>query len=282
MKLLLIHTGGTIGMVSGPHGLTPQDGVVEAAVLARLPAHIELHQHVFTPLIDSADMGPQHWNAILDVIDAHPDCAVLLIHGTDTMSFTGAALSQALEGLGRHVVLCGSMVPLGAGGDAEGNLDFAIEALSECTDEGVFLSFAGKLLPANGLVKHNCFELDAFRATPQDPMVVPKRRRFPDKKLAVVTVTPNLPVVALSAMLKELDGAVLRVFGAGTIMSDAGVIAALSEAVQSGVALRAVSQCEVGNLEPGSYAAGQLLWQSGVQNGGRETPEAALVHLWLN
>lgn len=269
-------------MAAGPQGLAPQAGLVEAAVISRLPDHVTLHQHIFTPLIDSASIGPDHWNAILDVIDAHPDCAVLLIHGTDTLSFTGAALSQALNGLGRRVVLCASMVPLGAGGDAEGNLEFALEALINGGPAGVFLSFAGQILPACGLVKHHCSDVDAFRAIPQDPLPVPQVRRFSSKKIAIVTLAAGLPAAALTAMFAQLDGVVLRVFGAGTIMSDADLLAVLSGAVQRGVVIRAVSQCEVGHLQPGAYAAGAPLWTCGVQSGGRETPEAALAHLWLN
>ena len=78
-----------------------------------------------------------------------------------------------------------------------------------------------------------------------------------------------------------LDGAVLRVFGAGTVMHDAEVHAALAGAVAQGKRIRAVSQCEGGGLAPGHYAAGAALWAAGVENGGLETPEAALVKLWL-
>jgi L-asparaginase len=282
MKLVLIHTGGTIGMVPSDEGLTPKDGLVEAAVAARLPAGIELHQPIFAPLVDSSNLGPEHWNEILDVIDAHPECPVLVIQGTDTMAFTGAALSQALHGLNRRVVLCASMVPLGAGGDAEGNLSSAIDSLLTGTENGVFLAFNTKLMPACAVVKHHSYAPDSFRAIPQDPMLPPKHRRFAPKRLAIVTLAVGLPAAALSAMLAELDGAVLRVFGAGTIMNDDGIISTLSGAVQRGMHVRAVSQCEVGKLEPGTYAAGAPLWGTGVQNGGRETPEAALIHLWLN
>jgi L-asparaginase len=282
MKLLLIHTGGTIGMVHGPNGLAPQKGLVEAAIEARLPAHVTLQQHVFSPLIDSADIGPVHWNEMLDMIDAHPDCPVIVVHGTDTMSFTGAALSQALEGQGRRIMLCGSMTPLGAGGDAEGNLDLAIDALVNGRGAGVFLSFAGRILPANGLVKHDCQNADAFRSIPQDPLTSARYHRFAERTSIVLTLAPGLPCAALSAALAQVDIAVLRVFGAGTIMSHPDISAALKQAVERGVKIRAVSQCEVGILDPGSYAAGAALWASGVQNGGRETPEAALIHLWLN
>ena len=92
MKLVLIHTGGTIGMAETPDGLAPKPGLVEDAIKARLPEGVELVEHVFDPLVDSADVGPDDWNHILDLIDAEPDAPVILTHGTDTMAFTGAAL----------------------------------------------------------------------------------------------------------------------------------------------------------------------------------------------
>ena len=280
MRLLLIHTGGTIGMGDTPHGLGPVDGLVEAAVETRLPRGIRLTTRVFAPLLDSADIGPAHWNRMLDLIDDQPGTPVIVTHGTDTMAFTGAALSQALAGLGRHVVLCGAMQPLGRGGDAEDNLDLAIDAALR-PGEAVMLAFAGRLMPAEGLVKHDSQGTDSFRAIPQAPTCPPRRRRFGDRRLAVLSLSPGMPAAMLRASLAELDGVVLRVFGSGTAMADPEVLSALSEAVQAGKRIRAVSQCEQGGLIPGSYAAGAGLWSCGVENGGTETPEAALIRLWL-
>ena len=282
MDLLLIHTGGTIGMVPTANGLAPQKGVVEDAIAARLPAGVTLHQHVFDPLLDSADVGPNHWNEILSVLSDHPNMAAIVTHGTDTMSFTGAALSQALAGLDRRVILCGSMQPLNTGGDAEGNLDLALDAALNHSDTGVYLSFAAKLLPADGLTKYDSHADDAFRHIPQAPLAAPTRRQFDAKRLAIVTLTPDFPVAALSATLSELDGAVLRVFGAGTAMNNPALYDALKSAIAEGKRIRAVSQSTTGGLEPGAYAAGSALWAAGVENGGLETPEAALIHLWLN
>lgn len=279
-KLLLIHTGGTIGMVPGPNGLMPQDGLVESAIAVRLPDGVTLCRHVFVPLIDSADIRPQDWNVMLDVIDAHPDVPVIVTHGTDTMAFTGAALSQALAGLGRRVVLCGSMVPLGQGGDAEGNLDLALQSVFDA-EPGVMLAFADKILPAAGLVKHDSHGHDAFRSQPQAMLPEPNWRRFDARRLAILTLSPGLPAEVLHAALSVLDGAVLRVYGAGTATSDTATLAVLAKAVASGTPLLAVSQCEVGGLAPGAYAAGAGLWGNGVENGGTRTPEAALISLWL-
>jgi L-asparaginase len=281
MRLLLIHTGGTIGMVQGPDGLAPQQGLVESAIAKRLPAEVTLETHAFAPLLDSADVGPQHWNDMLDAIRAHPGLPVIITHGTDTMAFTGAALSQALAGENRRVVLCGSMIPLGEEGDAEENLSLAIAA-ALAGETGVDLAFAGKLMPAAGLVKHDSHALDAFRFQPQDQTPAPVSRRFNARRLGILTLAPGMPADLLTASLSVLDGAVLRVFGTGTAMNDPDVLQALSQAVKAGKRLRAVSQCEAGGLEPGAYAAGAGLWSTGIENGGRETPEAALIQLWLN
>lgn len=281
MKLLLIHTGGTIGMAETPDGLAPRKGLVEDAITARLPDGAELVADVFDPLLDSADVGPSHWNRMLETIRRHPGTPVIITHGTDTMAFTGAALSQALAGENRRVILCGSMLPLGQEGDAEGNLDLAIKAAA-AQGAGVFLAFADKLLPAAGLVKHHSHEADAFRSQPQAAHGTPQRRTFIDRKLAILTLSPGLPAVSLKAILETLDGAVLRIFGAGTAMNDGQMLKVIADAVASGKRLRAVSQCEAGGLEPGAYAAGAGLWGTGIENGGTETPEAALIHLWLN
>lgn len=282
MRLLLIHTGGTIGMAEGQDGLAPVEGLVEDAVRTRLPAGADLNLHVFSPLLDSADIGPRHWNEVLQVIRAHPDSPVIITHGTDTMAFTGAALSQALAGEDRCIVLCGSMLPLGHNGDAEGNLTLALKAALEAR-KGVHLAFAGKLLAACGLVKHDSHAADSFRSQPQAAPQAPKSRQFAeDRRLAILTLSPGIPAEALAAMLEQLDGAVLRVFGSGTAMADEAVLSVLGNSVKSGKRLRAVSQCEAGGLSPGTYAAGAGLWSTGIENGGTETPEAALIHLWLN
>lgn len=281
MKLLLIHTGGTIGMAETPEGLAPLKGLVEDAIAARLPAGTVLTTDVFDPLLDSADVGPRHWNRMLETIRSHPQAAVIITHGTDTMAFTGAALSQALAGENRCVILCGSMLPLGQGGDAEGNLELAISAAT-ANKPGVWLAFAGKRLAADGLVKHHSHEADAFRSQAQATSDVPQRRTFEDRRLAILTLSPGVPAEAVEAMLAKLDGAVLRIFGAGTAMNDPDLLTVLAEAVKSGKRLRTVSQCEAGGLSPGAYAAGAGLWSTGIENGGAQTPEAALIHLWLN
>ncbi|MDR0809554.1 MAG: asparaginase domain-containing protein [Gemmobacter sp.] len=256
---------------------------MEAAVAARLPAGAAREVLTFEPLLDSADIGASEWNRVMAAILARPGADVVVTHGTDTMAFTGAALTQALAGSERRVVLCGAMHPLGTGGDAEGNLDQALKAARNAAP-GVWLAFAGLLLPAGALAKVNSHAAEAFIALPEvpPPVRVPRPAPFAGRRLAILTLSPGLPAAALAAMLAELDGAVLRVFGAGTAMNDPALLDALRRAVARGVRLRAVSQCLRGGLEPGAYAAGEALWAAGVENGGMETAEAALVRLWLD
>jgi L-asparaginase len=287
-KILLIHTGGTIGMVPSVDGLTSGNGVLEMALDALNLTDMTVELHSFEPLVDSAEVGPEHWNKIIDLISAlsaanenrDPVRGVIVTHGTDTMAFTGAALSQALPELKMPVILCGSMHPLNMGGDAEENLTLALEA-SVSEKSGVWLAFAGMVLPAAGLVKHHSHATDAFRSVPQDLSATPKIRKFSNLRLAILTLSAGMPAAAITAALGELDGAVLRVFGAGTAMSNPDLMTEISAVIKRGVRIRAVSQCEQGGLDIGAYAAGAALWEAGVENGGAETPEVALTRLWL-
>ena len=284
-NILLIHTGGTIGMRETESGLAPAAGVLEQTAKELVPADALIEIESFDPLIDSADITADHWNRIIQSVERWDGTAVIITHGTDTMAFTGAALSQALRGIPIPVILTGAMTPLGMGGDAEGNLQLALQAATD-QPAGVWLAFGEKILPANGLVKHHTSSAQSFRSAmaPQPPEwdQATAYRIFQPARLAVVTLTPGLRAETLSALLSTLDAAVLRLYGAGTIMSDPDVLQALETAIRGGCRVRAVSQCEQGGLEPGAYAAGAGLWRIGVENGGDETAEAALVKLWLD
>jgi L-asparaginase len=269
-------------MTAGPNGLRPAPEKV-AAALAQIAPGLTLDHLKLDPLIDSADLGPAIWNALLDRIAAAPG-PVIVTHGTDTMAFTGAALDAALAGQGRlHqsrvVVLTGSMHPLGvAGSDAEGNLVLAIETALDA-EPGLHLAFGGKVLPAGAVSKQHSQDVAAFvpAGDPAAPPAPPTRRFDTGKSLGLVTLTPGLAPRVLTAALGALDGAVLRVFGAGTMP------AALAQTLMAvkGKPMIAVSQCLRGGLEPGAYAAGAPLWAAGVENGGQMSAEQALARLWL-
>lgn len=277
MHLTLIETGGTICMTAGPNGLRPAPEKV-AAALALIAPGLTLDHQKLAPLIDSADLGPAIWNALLDRIAAASG-PVIVTHGTDTMAFTGAALEAAGAGQVRSVVLTGSMHPLGLpGSDAEGNLALAIETALGAKP-GLHLAFGGQVLPAGSVSKQNSQDAAAFALSgdPAPPPAPPARRFDIGQSVGIVTLTPGHSPRALAAALGALDGAVLRVFGAGTMP------AALAETLMAakGKPMIAVSQCLKGGLEPGAYAAGAPLWAAGVENGGLMSAEQALARLWL-
>lgn len=282
-RILLIETGGTICMRQGAQGLTPAEGVLATAI-GQMADDLQVTARRIGPLRDSAEMGPEAWNALLDLIEGWDGDGVLVTHGTDTMAYTGAALAAALPDPKRPVILCGSMAPLGVpGGDAEGNLALALQAVRSPA-AGYHLAFAGQVLPAGSLMKVHSRRDDAFRATgggrrPPPPVA----RRFAPRAVAVLTVTPGMGLAspALAACLAGLDGAVLRVFGAGTIMQDAALVSVLAQAVQAGCLILAISQCAEGGLEAGAYAAGAAIWAAGVENGGDMTVEQALAEVML-
>ena len=263
-------------MTDGPGGLRPAPEKV-AAALAQLAPGQGLDHQKLEPLVDSADVGPMVWNRLLDRIDAAPG-AVIVTHGTDTMAFTGAALDAALAGQGRCVVLTGSMHPLGAtGSDAEANLSLAIQtALGG--KPGLHLAFHGEVLPAGRVTKVNSTAAAAFAVAGEAAPPSPAARRYDTgKTLGLVTLTPGLAPAALGAMLDALDGAVLRVFGAGTMPA----VLAQTLMACKGKPMVAVSQCGAGGLDPGAYAAGAALRAAGVENGGDMSAEQALTRLWL-
>lgn len=283
-EVLVIITGGTIGMAQGPDGLAPEQGLVEAALAKLARPALRMRIELFEPLIDSADVDHRHWNRIIDRVVSWRGRGVVVTHGTDTMAYTGAALAFALAGLERKVVLCGAMRPLGTDGEAERDLLLALSAALDGLS-GVWLAIGGRLLAGHTLVKRHSTAPDAFVMAADAEPAAPRPgrvRRFADLRLAILTISPGMPAAALRAALAQLDGAVLRIYGSGTAPADAGILEALNEAISRGTRICAVSQCEGGGVQPGTYAAGRPLWRTGIESCGTKTPEAALVCLWLD
>jgi L-asparaginase len=106
-------------------------------------------------------------------------------------------------------------------------------------------------------------------------------RRFLPERLSILTLSPGMHASTVEAALSQLDGAVLRVFGSGTLMQEPALQRALLNATDRGCRIIAVSCCEAGGVHQGAYASDGLLWSSGVESGGTATAEAALMRLWL-
>lgn len=285
MKLLLIHTGGTIGMAQTSLGFAPLEGVLESA-LAAIPTTAAITVTALTPLIDSANATPADWNRIAAAIAAAHDShdGFVVTHGTDTLAFTAAALCYALAGLQRPVILTGSMLPLTvAQSDGPANLADAIAA-AQSAPAGVWVQFAGKLLHGARIRKASSSAADAFAASPSaTPPVLPapKLHHTPYRpaNLAILSMAPAQSPQLITYALTHCDGVVLRVFGSGTLPETPEIAAALRAAQARGTLMIAVSQSPEGGVKLGLYAAGNLMVECGVIDGCDITPEAAYTKL---
>ncbi|MFW8634929.1 asparaginase [Cribrihabitans pelagius] len=288
-QILLIHTGGTIGMAETPDGFAPLQGVVEAAVrqltaAGTVGASIDIE--TLEPLIDSAEATPGDWDRIAQSIFAARDRydGFAVTHGTDTLAYTAAALCLALEGLGRPVVVTGAMLPLiVAGSDGARNLSDALGAAASAP-AGVWVQFAGKLLHGARVRKSHSSALDSFAAgqstaPPLVPAAEPALQRTAGHRVGVFSVTPGLWAGLLDHAAAHCGGLVLRCYGSGTAPDLPELRAALERARARAVPVIAVSQCPEGGMRLGTYAAGKVLRDSGVIDGRDITPEMAYVKM---
>ena len=299
-KLLVLYTGGTIGMQMSADGLAPASGFE-----ARLRAQQALEQgrqlpawtfRELLPPIDSANMSQANWLAMVAAIRAGVEqdgCdAVLVLHGTDTLAYSAGALSFLLLGLPVPVVLTGSMQPAGVpGSDAWANLFGAMQALHAGVAVGVHLYFDGKLMHGARVSKLASATCGAFAELPRQrqgeraaslPASLDYRQPRQPVNLAVLPLYPGIQAAQVKALLASgVRGLLLECYGSGTGPSDdAELLAALKAAHGQGVVLAAISQCMHGHVEFGVYAAGSRLASAGLVSGGGMTREAALGKLF--
>ncbi|MBA1203115.1 asparaginase [Pseudomonas capeferrum] len=299
-NLLVLYTGGTIGMLQSPEGLAPAGGF-EARMreyLTRLPNAPSLQWSLreLNPLIDSANMQQSNWlamrDAIVEAVERDGHDGVLVLHGTDTLAYSAAALSFLLLGLPVPVLLTGSMLPAGApDSDAWDNLLGALRLFESGLEDGVQLYFHDQLLHGCRASKLRSEAFDAFAALPRHrdgeraaaiPSVLDYRQPRQPVKLAVLPVFPGLQAEHLRGLLDSgVHGMVLECYGSGTGPSDdQALLDALHDARQGGVVIVAISQCPVGSVVFDTYAAGSRLRDTGLVSGGGMTREAALGKLF--
>lgn len=298
-KIMVLYTGGTIGMQAGAKGLAPASGFEQRmreqlAGLAGIPLW---HFREMQPLIDSANMTPHYWlrlrEAVIDAVDGQGCDAVLILHGTDTLAYSAAAISFQLLGLGAPVLFTGSMLPAGvADSDAGENLAGAMQALASGLPTGVQLYFHGELLNPLRAAKVRSFGRHPFvtlkrfgGAKPATPLPAQLDYRQA-KQLANVAVLPLVPGFNPGLLHAVLDsgtqGLILECFGSGTGPADnPDFLAALAQAQANGVVVVAITQCHEGGVELDVYEAGSRLRQVGVLSGGGMTREAAFGKLQL-
>lgn len=292
MRVHIIYTGGTIGMVDSPHGLVP-GADLEGWLNTLLRAHgSDGSDHEVTisrlnPLIDSANATPASWQAIVDELRRYsiqdPDKPFVVLHGTDTMAYTSAALSYALTDLPVPVVVTGSQLPLGAvGSDAAANTMGALHAATSTRVTGVSLFFGQRLLAGARATKTSSWAFAGFDSPNAPPLAIAGapwqwsplpvqgtgwRGALPYRchDVAVIDLVPGLGAARLGAALRPLpDAVVLRAFGVGTVPgNDPGLIGVLADAIGSGVAVVVTSQCHQAEVALGRYQAGEALARAG-------------------
>lgn len=299
-NLLVLYTGGTIGMLETPAGLAPAGGFD-----ARMREHfaqegdaprLNWSLRELDPLLDSANMHQANWLAMRDAIveavarDGHD--GVLVLHGTDTLAYSAAALSFLLLGLPVPVLLTGSMLPAGAPqSDAWDNLNGALRLFESGLGNGVQLYFHGQLLPGARATKLRSEAFDAFVALPrhrqgEQAVTIPANLDYRQPRqpvnLAVQPVFPGLQAAHLKGLLASgVQGLVLECYGSGTGPSDdQALLDVLHDARQRGVMIAAISQCPEGAVQFDTYAAGSRLRDTGLVSGGGMTREAALGKLF--
>jgi L-asparaginase len=311
-RVVILHTGGTIGM---PPRVTPTEGdrgstrpplapdrfarelVAEVPELGRL-AHIETR---ILCNLDSSDIGPDEWNALAEEVGAARERAdgVVIVHGTDTMAYTAAALSFALVGLDRPVVMTGSQRPLGeVRTDARRNLVDAVDLATRDLPE-VGVCFDGRFLRGNRATKGDAWSYSAFGSPNCPPLarlgldveIAPHVRRPEgpfrcepgfDPRVAVLYVTPGMdPAMPWRLVDRgELRGLVIAAFGTGNVpLRVNSLVPALRQAVEAGVTVLVVTQARTGAVDLGRYLNGAVLGEAGAISGGDMGLEAAVVKL---
>ena len=289
MSILLIHTGGTIGMAASAQGFAPRAGIVEDAVAAlvaqgQVAGPVEILR--LDPLIDSAQATPRDWHRVAQTIRramAEHD-GFVVTHGTDTLAYSAAALCLALPGLQKPVIVTGSMLPLTVPeNDGHDNLIAAL-TVARTAAPGVWVQFGGRLLHGARVRKSHSQAFDAFAAATSDvaprvPADKPALTPVTAHEVGILSVAPGGSAKLFAQAADSCDGLVLRCFGSGTAPDTPETRAALQAAFDRQVPVLAVSQCPEGGMRLGTYAAGQGLRQTGVIDGRDMTVEMAFAKM---
>ena len=307
-RVLIIHTGGTIGMKKTENGYTPVAGYL-ASELKNIP---DLNRYDFpvwdlyemSPLLDSSNMSVDEWNEIGRVIYEKYESysGFVILHGTDTMSYTASALSFMLEDLDKPVILTGSQIPLSElRSDGRDNLITSIMIASEGVAREVCLYFSYRLLRGNRSMKMSADGLVAFD-TPSYPHLaeagitvkynhpaILKRREggvkyhpFDKVPIGVLKVFPGIQFGLFEDIMTEkLSGIVLETFGAGNIpMGNGDLLPIIKKAFSSGAVITVCSQCPSGTVSLGAYETSSQLKMAGAVSGRDMTTEAAVAKLY--
>lgn len=312
-SILIIYTGGTIGMIHNT-----DTGALESFNFDHLLKHvpelkqlnIDIDAITFDPPIDSSDMEPAMWSRIVSIIEERYDNydGFVILHGTDTMSFTASALSFMLEDLMKPVILTGSQLPIGAlRTDGKENIIGAIEIAAAKNADGtpivpeVCVFFHEKLMRGNRTTKINSESFGAFGSnnypllamagtdiqfyTRNIKKYVPglklKAHHEYNSNIMIFSLFPGIQKEVVEKLLgaKELKGIIFRTYGAGNAPQKKWLIDALSKATAEGKIIINITQCAGGSVHMERYETGLQLLEAGVTSGHDSTVEAATTKL---
>jgi len=311
-NILLIYTGGTIGMIKDP-----ETGALRAFdfdnLLVRIPElkllDCKITTTSFSEPIDSSNMEPRYWVEIAEVIEKNYESCdgFVVLHGSDTMSYTASALSFMLEHLAKPVVFTGSQLPIGdLRTDAKENLITSIQVASlqhynKSIIKEVCLYFEYKLYRANRTTKINAEHFEAFaslnypdlaesgvhlkinhqhlfRPNPRKDLLVHKQL---EKNIALVKLFPGISEQLLRCIFSAvgLKGVILETYGAGNCTTKDWFVNLLKETINNNIPIINVTQCSGGSVMMGQYETSERLKRIGVISGKDITTEAAICKL---
>lgn len=312
-KILLIYTGGTIGMIENPttHSLEPFDfdhlidNVPKIKMLDYDLDHIQ-----FECPIDSSTITPTHWREIATIIaDRYQQYdGFVILHGTDTMAYTASALSFMLENLDKPVIITGSQLPIGeVRTDGEENLITSLQVAAARNENGkprvreVAILFENYLWRGNRATKHSADHFDAFKSNNYPELAkiglgiqfnndalrnseangTFKVHTNLEPSVICIDLFPGMSGQLLEYLLHApgVKGVVLRTYGAGNAPIEPWFVDAIKNAVDRGLVIVNVTQCSNGSVRQERYFTGLQLLNAGVISGHDLTPEAAITKL---
>jgi L-asparaginase len=311
ISILVIYTGGTIGMVRNPktgtmHPVSHDELYEHVPLLKKLDHRIEFYS--FDPLLDSSNINPVHWVRIAGVIEKNYEKfdGFVVLHGSDTMAFTASGLSFILENLNKPVILTGSQLPLGMiRSDGRENFITAIE-LAAAREENtpvvpeVAIYFENQLLRGNRTFKHNAENFHAYHSGNYPPLAelgvhikfnpnfilkpnfkTLKVHTSLDNHIVILKLFPGISETVVNTILSMdgLRGVILETYGSGNAPNEKWFLDALKGAIDKGIIVYNVTQCKAGSVEIGRYQTSACLGKIGVISGHDITTESAVAKM---
>jgi L-asparaginase len=302
-RILLIYTGGTIGMIKDKvkNTLVPFNFDELLKAIPELKSdEVDLDNVSIKNPIDSSNMNADVWAEIVTLIkDNYTKYdGFVILHGSDTMAYTASALSFMIEGLNKAVILTGSQIPIGVRrSDAKENLITAVEIATSGKVHEVCIYFEDQLYKGNRTVKVNTEHFEAFES-PNYPILAEagvkikyKRtlQKKEDKKLmvhkslsndvAILKFFPGITIATIKAIINSAKGIVIECFGAGNAPTSTALCNLLNTANKEGKIMINITQCLHGSVVDGQYETSEPFVKAGVISGKDMTTEAAIIKL---